>query len=101
MEYKNPHAIYFISKNLYKIELNYTFIQKELLVVVHSLNKFRNYIIGYQVFVHNDHVSIKYIMNTIDVNSRIIRCLLLLQQFDLIVIDKPRKENVVAVFCLY
>eukprot|EP00253_Pinus_taeda_P010605 PITA_10605 len=33
-----------------------------------------------------------------DVNARIIRWLLLLQQFDLTIIDKPRKENVVANF---
>ena len=32
------------------------------------------------------------------VNARIIRWLLLLQQFDLTIIDKPGKENVVADF---
>lgn len=45
---KLPYAIYFISKNLSKVEFNYTVTEKELLVVVHSLNKFRHYIIGYQ-----------------------------------------------------
>eukprot|EP00253_Pinus_taeda_P029581 PITA_29581 len=44
---KLPYAIYFISKNLSKAELNYTVTEKELLVVVHSLNNFRNYITGY------------------------------------------------------
>jgi len=37
-------------------------------------------------------------MNKIDVNSHIIRWLLLLQLFDLSIIDKPRKENVVSNF---
>jgi hypothetical protein len=37
-------------------------------------------------------------MNKPDVNARIIRWLLLLQQFDLTIIDKPGKENVVADF---
>ena len=37
-------------------------------------------------------------MNNPDVNARIIRWLLLLQQFDLTIIDKPGKENVVADF---
>ena len=65
---------------------------------MHSLNKFRHYITGYQTFVHIDHAVIRYLMNKPDVNARIIIWLLLLQQFDLTIIDKPGKENVVANF---
>eukprot|EP00253_Pinus_taeda_P032504 PITA_32504 len=78
--------------------MNYTVTEKEFLAVVHSLNKFRHYITGYQTFVHIDHGAIKYLMNKLDVNARIIRWLLLLQQFDLTIVDKPGKENVVANF---
>ena len=39
---KFPYAIYFTSKNPSKAELNYTMTEKELLAVVHSLNKFRH-----------------------------------------------------------
>ena len=78
--------------------MNYIVTEKELLAVVHSLNKFRHYIIGYQTFVHTDHVVTKYLMNKIDVKDRIIRWLLLLQQFDLTIVDKPGKENVVVDF---
>lgn len=95
---KLPYAIYFISKNLSNAELNYTVTKKELLVVVHSLNKFKNYITGYQTFVHTDHAVVRYLMNKPDVNACIIRLLLLLQQFDLTIINKPGKENVVADF---
>ena len=63
---------------------------------MHSLNKFRHYITGYQTFVHIDHATIKYLINKPDVNSWIIRWLLLLQHFELTVIDKPGKENVVV-----
>ena len=76
---KLPYTIYFISKNLSNAELNYTVTKKELLVVVHSLNKFRHYITSYQTFVHTDHVEIRYLMNKLDVNACIIRWLLLLQ----------------------
>ena len=72
--------------------------EKELLAVMHSLNKFRHYITGYQTFVHTDHAAIRYLMNKLDVNACIIRWLFLLQQFDLTIIDKPGKENVVANF---
>jgi len=37
-------------------------------------------------------------MNKPDVNARIIRWLLLLQQIDLTIVDKPCKENVFADF---
>ena len=79
VEDKLPYAIYFVSKNLSKAELNYTVTEKELLVVVHSPNKFRHYITGYQTFIHTDHVAIRYLMNKPDVNAHIIRWLLLLQ----------------------
>lgn len=73
------YAIYFISKNLSKAKLNYMVTEKELLDVVHSLNKFRHYITGYQTFVHTDQAAIKYLMNKPDMNARIIRWFLLLQ----------------------
>ena len=81
-----------------KAEFNYTMTVKELLVVFHSLNKFRHYITGYQTFVHIDHVAIKYLMNKPNVNAWIIRWFLLLQQFDLTIIDKPSRENIVEYF---
>eukprot|EP00253_Pinus_taeda_P024978 PITA_24978 len=59
---KLPYAIYFVSKNLSKAELNYNVTEKELLAVVHSLNKFRHYITGYQTFVHTDHAAISILL---------------------------------------
>ena len=74
-----PNAIYFISKNLPKVQLKYIVTEKELLAVVHSLNKFKHYITGYQTYVHIDHATIRYLMNKLDVNSYIIRWFLFLQ----------------------
>lgn len=91
VEEKFPYAIYFISKNLWKAELNYTMREKELLAIMHSLNKFRHYVTCYQTFVHIDHAAIKYLMNKPDANDRIIRWLLLLHQFDLTIVDKLGK----------
>eukprot|EP00253_Pinus_taeda_P024050 PITA_24050 len=59
VEEKLPYAIYFVSKNLSKAKLNYIVTEKELLAVVHSLNKFKHYIVGYQTFVHTDHATIR------------------------------------------
>ncbi len=54
-----------------KAELNYIVTEKELLAIVHSLNKSRNYITRYRVFLHIDHETIKYLMNKHDVNYQI------------------------------
>jgi hypothetical protein len=43
-ENQMPYAIYFVPKNLSPVEVNYMVTEKELLVVVHAINKFRHYI---------------------------------------------------------
>jgi len=92
------YAIYFISKNLTPAELNYTVTEKEMLAVIHAVNKFRHYITGYQVFIHTDHSAIKYLMNKPITNGIITRWLLLLQEFNITIQDRPGKENQVANF---
>lgn len=92
------HAIYNINRNLSLAERNYTMSEKELLVVVYAINKFRRYIIGYKIFIHTDHVAIRYLMNKAIVAGRIIRWLLILQEFDITIVNKPGKDNVVSDF---
>jgi len=79
-------------------ELKYTVTEKEFLVVVHAINKFRHYITGYENFVHTDHSAIRYLMNKPVTNGRVTRWLLLLQEFNTIVLDRPGKQNTVADF---
>jgi len=59
-------------------ELNYTVTEKEFLVVVHAINKFRHYINDCETFIHKDHFAIRYLMNKITTNGKITRWLLLL-----------------------
>eukprot|EP00253_Pinus_taeda_P035345 PITA_35345 len=92
------YAIYFISKNLTPAELNYTVTEKEMLAIIHVVNKFQHYITGYEVFVHTEHSSIKYLINKPITNGRVTRWLLLLQEFNITVLDRPGKENQVADF---
>jgi hypothetical protein len=93
-----PYAIYFISKNMTPAELNYTVTEKEFLAVIYAINKFRHYITGYSTLVHTDHSAIKYLMNKPITNARVTRWLLLLQEFDITIVDRPGKENVVVDF---
>ncbi len=48
--------------------------------------------------MHTDHSTIKYLMNKLVTNARVIIWLLLLQEFDITIIDRPSKENVVFYF---
>ena len=86
-EGQEPYDIYFISKTLTPAELNYIVTKKEFLVVVYSINKFHHYITGYEFFAHIDHFSIRFLMNKPITNGRVTRGILLLQEFNITVID--------------
>ena len=79
-------------------KLNYTMTKKEFLDVIYAINKFLHYITGYPVTVHTNHFAIKYIMNKRITNGRVTRWLLLLQEFDISIMDRLGKTNVVAEF---
>ena len=70
--------------------------EKELLAIVFAFDKFRPYLIGNRVIVHIDHSDIKYLMTKKDVKPRLIRWVLILQEFDLEIKDKKVTENRVA-----
>ena len=97
-EGQSSYSIYFVSKNFAPAELNYTVTEKELLVVVYAINKFCHYITGYEFFVHTDHSTIKFLMNKPITNGSVTRWLLLLQEFNIIVVDLPGRENLVEYF---
>jgi hypothetical protein len=70
--------------------------EKEFLVVVFAIEKFRSYLVGAKVIVYTDHAALKYLFMKKDTKSRLIRWILLLQEFDLKIRDKKGVENSVA-----
>ena len=85
---KKLHAIYYASKTLDEAQVNYATTEKELLVVVYAIDKFRQYLVGSKIIIYTDHSAIKYLLNKKDAKPRLIRWILLLQEFDLEIKDK-------------
>ena len=64
--------------------------------MVFSCEKFKPYILVSYVVIHTDHAAIKYLMAKKDANPRLIRWVLLLQEFGLEIKDTKGSDNVIA-----
>ncbi|CAN6723272.1 unnamed protein product [Malus baccata var. baccata] len=93
---KLPYVIYYASRTLNDAQLNYATTEKELLAVVFALEKFRSYLIGAKVIVYSDHSALKYLLSKKEAKPRLLRWVLLLQEFDLEILDKKGRENIMA-----
>ncbi|KAK1682015.1 hypothetical protein QYE76_042863 [Lolium multiflorum] len=55
--------------------------------------RFRPYIVDSKVTIHTDHAAIRYLMTKKDAKPRLIRWVLLLQEFDLHIIDRKAQQR--------
>ncbi|PKA52185.1 hypothetical protein AXF42_Ash014122 [Apostasia shenzhenica] len=82
------HVIHYASHTLNEAQLNYTVTEKEFLAVVFAFEKFRSYLLGSQVIIYTDHSALKYLLSKKDAKPRLLRWILLLQEFDCEIRDR-------------
>nr|GEW86518.1 reverse transcriptase domain-containing protein [Tanacetum cinerariifolium] len=78
---KHFRPIHYASKTMTEAESNYTITEKEMLAVVYAFEKFWSYLILNKSIVYTDHSALKYLFAKKDSKARLLRWVLLLQEF--------------------
>nr|GEV01536.1 reverse transcriptase domain-containing protein [Tanacetum cinerariifolium] len=91
----NFHLIYFASKTLNAAHQNCTITEKELMVVVFAFDKSRSYLVLSKTIVHTDHSAL-HLFKKQDAKPRLIRWILLLQEFDIKIKDRKGTKSIAA-----
>nr|GFA10261.1 reverse transcriptase domain-containing protein [Tanacetum cinerariifolium] len=93
---KHFKPIHYASKTMTEAKSSYTMSEKEMLAVVYAFEKFQSYLILNKSIVYTDHSALKYLFAKKDSKSRLLRWVLLLQEFTFKVIDTKGEENLAA-----
>ncbi|GJV39479.1 reverse transcriptase domain-containing protein [Tanacetum coccineum] len=93
---KHFQPIHYASKTMTEAQIHYTTTEKEMLAVVYAFEKFRPYLVLSKIIVYTDYSTLKYLMNKQDAKPRLLRWVLLLQEFDITILDKKGSENLAA-----
>nr|GEV42780.1 reverse transcriptase domain-containing protein [Tanacetum cinerariifolium] len=93
---KHFRPIHYASKAMTEAESNYTTTEKEMLAVVYAFEKFRSYLVMNKSISYTDHSALKYLFAKKDAKARLLRWILLLQEFDFKVVDTKGAENYAA-----
>ncbi|GJZ79571.1 reverse transcriptase domain-containing protein [Tanacetum coccineum] len=88
--------IHYASKTMNEAESHYTIMEREMLAVVYAFEKFWSYLILNKSIVYTDHSALKYLFAKKDSKARLLRWVLLLQEFTFKVIDTKGAENLAA-----
>jgi RNase H-like domain found in reverse transcriptase len=73
-------------------------IEKEAYVVIHALNKFRDWVFLSKISIYSDHNPLQFLTEAAPKSSKLTRWALALQEFDLTFHYRPGKLNFPAYF---
>nr|GEW44803.1 hypothetical protein [Tanacetum cinerariifolium] len=90
---KHFRPIHYVSKTMTEAESKYTMTEKEMLAVVYAFEKFPSYLILNKSIVYTNHSALKYLFVKKDSKARLLRWVLLLQEFTFKVVDTKGAEN--------
>nr|GEW44699.1 reverse transcriptase domain-containing protein [Tanacetum cinerariifolium] len=93
---KHFQPIHYASKTMTEAQIHYTTTKKEMFSVVYAFEKFRPYLFLSKIIMYTDQLSLKYLLNKHDAKPRLIRWVLILQEFDIIIRDKKGTKNLAA-----
>ncbi|GKE67129.1 reverse transcriptase domain-containing protein [Tanacetum coccineum] len=93
---KHFQSIHYASKTMTDDQAHYTTTEKELLAVVYAFEKFRPYLVLSKTIVYTNHSALKYLLAKQDAKPRLLWWILLFQEFDDLIRDKKRAENLAA-----
>ncbi|GJT50180.1 reverse transcriptase domain-containing protein [Tanacetum coccineum] len=93
---KHFRPIHYASKTMNEAESHYTTTEKEMLAVVYAFENFQSYLILNKSIVYRDNSALKYLFAKKDSKARLLRWVLLLQEFTYKVIDTKGAENLAA-----
>ena len=91
-------SIYYASKALTKSKRNYNTTKREALGVIHTVTKFKHYLLGNKFVLHVDHYALVYIVNKASLVGKMARRMLLLQEFDFTIQQTRGNENAIVDF---
>ncbi len=92
---KNDQPIVYASRLLNRTKQNYNTIEREALMMVFSLLKFKHYLLGNKFFFYVVHIALVYLVNKPQVSRIIVRWMLLVLEYNFIVLYKPNRIHVI------
>ena len=93
---QNDHAICYESQKLKEHEKNYPTHDLELAAIIHALKMWRHYLMGRKFLLKTDNMSLKYLFNQPDLNTRQARWLDFLIEYHFKLKHIKGKENKVS-----
>jgi Reverse transcriptase (RNA-dependent DNA polymerase)/RNase H-like domain found in reverse transcriptase/Integrase zinc binding domain/Chromo (CHRromatin Organisation MOdifier) domain/Aspartyl protease len=93
---QNGHPVAYESTKLNPHQLNYSVHDKEMCAIMHALERWRPFLLGRHFKVYTDHRSLVHFKTQSNLNQRQLRWQERTADYDMEILYKPGKENVVA-----